>query len=183
MRDLVLVKIGSFRVWIAWMVGRLDAYMLDLVHFAIGSWSPLELIATWVFFGIVSKFCCTTPLEVTAVCFYWPPLKVGIGCRTGATTCLGMIGVECCNYVCALGGKDSSVFQFSKIVRTASIAANYESHMLVGTSLSSADKKCMEWFILSSAITWGCVRYACKYSAVSIILNDLVLMSIAWMQR
>ena len=58
-----------------------------------------------------------------------------------------------------LGGLDSSVSQFSKIVRTASIAANCESQMIVETSLSASDKKCMVWVILSSAVTWGCVRY------------------------
>ena len=36
--DLVLAEIGSFRVWIAWMVGRLAESMLDLVCLAIGSW-------------------------------------------------------------------------------------------------------------------------------------------------
>ena len=125
----------------------------------------------------------TTPLEVTAVCFYLPPLEVGVGCRTSATTCLGMIGAECGNAVCALGGKDSSVCQFAKIVRTASIATNCESHMLVGTSLSAADKKCMAWVILSSAVTWGCVKYSCKYYSVSVIMNALFLLSISWIQR
>ena len=37
-RDLVLAAIGSFRVWIAWMVGGLAGYMLDLVRLEIGSW-------------------------------------------------------------------------------------------------------------------------------------------------
>ena len=36
--DLVLAAIGSFRVWIAWMVGGLAGYMLDLVRLEIGSW-------------------------------------------------------------------------------------------------------------------------------------------------
>ena len=81
-----------------------------------------------------------------------------------------------------LGGKDSIVHQFAKIVRTASIAANCESHILVGTYLSASDKKCMAWVILSYSITWGCVIYACKYSTVSVIINDLVLLSIAWIQ-
>ena len=40
-RDIVLVAIGSFRVWIAWMVGGLVESILDLVRLAIGSWSPL----------------------------------------------------------------------------------------------------------------------------------------------
>ena len=84
MQDLVLYEIGSFMDWIAWMVGGLAGSMFDRVHLTIGSWSPLELIATWVFFGIVSNFCCTTPLEVMAVFFYWPPLEVGVGYRTGA---------------------------------------------------------------------------------------------------
>ena len=78
-RNLVLASIGSFRVWIAWMVSGLVEYMLDLVRLAIGSWSPLELTATWVFFGIVSDFCCTTPLEVMALFFPWPPLELGVG--------------------------------------------------------------------------------------------------------
>ena len=86
------------------------------------------------------------------------------------------------NTVCNSGGKYSNVRQFAKIVQTASIAANCEPRMLVETSFSAADKKCMAWFILSSAVTWGCVRYLCKYYAVSVIINDLVLLSIVWMQ-
>ena len=82
-----------------------------------------------------------------------------------------------------LGGLDSSVRQFSNIVLTASIAANFESYMLVGTSLSVADKKCMAWVILYSNVTWGCVIYSCKYSDVSVTINSLVLLSIAWIQR
>ena len=46
---LAIAAIGSFRVWIAWMVGGLDVSMLDWVRLAIGSWSPLEFIDTWVF--------------------------------------------------------------------------------------------------------------------------------------
>ena len=182
-RDLVLSEIGSFRVWIDWMFGELSESMLDWVCLAIGSWSPLELISTCVFLVIVSNFCCTTPLEFTAVCFYWPSLEVVVGCRTDTTTCLGMIGVECGNAVCALGGKDSSVCQFGKIVQNDSIAANCESHMIVGTSLSAVDKKCMAWVILSSSVTWGCMKYSCKYPSVSVIINALFLLSIAWIQR
>ena len=81
------------------------------------------------------------------------------------------------------GGKDYTVRQFAKIVRTYSIAASCELHMLVGTSLRASDKKCMVWVILSSAVMWGCVIYACKYSAVSVIISDLVLLPIACMQR
>ena len=106
------------------MVGEFSESILDLVRLTIGSWSPLELIATCVFFGIMSNFCCNTPLEVMAVCFSWPPLEVGVGYLTRANACLGMSGVECGNTVCSLGGKDSSVIQFADIVLTASIAAN-----------------------------------------------------------
>ena len=52
--------------------------------------------------------------------------------------------------------------------------------MLVGTSLRAVNKKCMAWVIMYSAIKWDCVIYSCNYYAVSIIINDLVLLSIAW---
>ena len=78
---------------------------------------------------------------------------MGVGYSTGTNACLGMSGVECGNTVCALGGEDSSVCQFAKIVWTASSAANCELYMLVGTSLSAADKKCMSWVIIYSAVT------------------------------
>ena len=125
-RYLVFAAIGSFRVWIAWMVDRIVEYMLDLVRLEIGSWSPLELTATWVFFGIVSDFCSTTPLEVLALFFSCPPLEVDVGYRTGAAACLGMNGVGCVNTLCASGGKDSIVHQFAKISWADSIAANCE---------------------------------------------------------
>ena len=79
MLDLVLAAIGSFRGWIAWIFGGLVEYMRDMVRLAIGSWSPLELNATWVFFGILSGFCCNTPLEVITLYLSWPPLEVGLG--------------------------------------------------------------------------------------------------------
>ena len=79
MRYLVLCAIGSFSVRIDCMVGGLAESMIDRVRLAIGSWSPLELIVTWVFFGILSNFCCTIPLEVMDVFLSWPPLKVGVG--------------------------------------------------------------------------------------------------------
>ena len=46
MLDLVLAEMGSFRVWIAWIVRGLVESMRDLVHLVIGSWSPLELTDT-----------------------------------------------------------------------------------------------------------------------------------------
>ena len=61
MQDIVLVAMGSFRFWIAWMVDGLAESMLDLVRLAIGSWSPLGVISNCVFLGILSNFCCTTP--------------------------------------------------------------------------------------------------------------------------
>ena len=111
-----------------------------------------------------------------AVWFSWPPLEVGVGYPAGAS-CLGMS-----DDTGFLGGLDSIVRQFSNIVRTASIAANCKSHMLVGTSLSAAERKCMAWFILSSDVTCDCMGYSCKYSAVSVIINALVLISIACIQ-
>ena len=128
-------------------------------------------------------FVVIHPWKLFSPFLSWPPLEVGVGYCTGADACLGRTGVGCGNTVCDSGGKDSTVCQFTKIFRTALIAANCESHMMVGTSLSAADKNCMAWIILSSAVTWSCVRYSCKYSAVSVIINDLVLLSISWMQR
>ena len=111
------------------------------------------------------------------------PLKVGEGYCSRAVVFSGTTGLGCCNTLVDAGGKDSTVRQFAKIVRTYSIAASCELHMLVGTSLRASDKKCMVWVILSSAVMWGCVIYACKYSAVSVIISDLVLLPIACMQR
>ena len=54
-----------------------------------------------------------------AVCFSCSPLEVGLGYRTVSTDCLGMTGVECGNTLCSSGGKESTVRQFEKIVRTA----------------------------------------------------------------
>ena len=125
----------------------------------------------------MSNFCCTAPLEVMAVWFYWPPLEVGVGYLAGAC-CLGISGDTG-----FLGGLDSNVRQFANIVRTASIADNCKSQMLVGKYFSAAEKKCMAWVILSSNVTWGCVRYSCNYLAVSVLINALVLLSISWIQR
>ena len=101
---------------------------------------------------------------------------MGVGYRSGDDACLCRTGVGCGNTLGDSGGKNSTVRQFAKIVRTASIVASCESHMMVGTSLSAADRKYMVWVILYSVVTWVCVRYACKNSAVSVIINDLVLL-------
>ena len=73
--DLVLAAIGSFRGWIDWIVGGLVEYMCDLVRLEISYWSTLDLTATWVFFGIVSVFCCNTPLEVITLSLSSHPWK------------------------------------------------------------------------------------------------------------
>ena len=78
-----------------------------------------------------------------AMWFSWPPLEVGVGYLAGYS-CLGMSGVI--GFLCGL---DFIVLPFVNIAFTASIAANCESQILVGTSLSDAVKKCMAWVILS----------------------------------
>ena len=133
--DLVLSVIGSLRFWIAWVGHKFAVSMLDLVRLAIGSWSSAELIFPCVFFGIMSTFCYTEPLEVMAVWFSWPPLEVGVGYLAGSS-CIGMSGE-----ISLLCGLDSIVCPFVNIALTASIAANCESRILVGTSLSAAVKK------------------------------------------
>ena len=117
--------------------------MLDLVRLAIGSWSPLELTATWVFFGIVSGFFCNALLEIITLSLSWPPLEVVVGYHIVAYACLGRTGVGYGKTFFDSGGKDYTVSLFANIVWTASIAADCESHMLMGTSLSASDKKWM----------------------------------------
>ena len=124
--DLVLAAMDSFRGCIAWRVGGLVEFMHDLVRLAIGSWSPLELTATWVFFEMMSGFCCNTTLEVINLSLFWPPLEVGVGYHGVTDACLGRTGVGCGNNLCDSGGKDSTVCQFANIFRTASIASNCE---------------------------------------------------------
>ena len=63
---------------------------------------------------------------------------------------------------------------FENIVLTASIAANCELQMLAGTYFSAAVKNWIACAIMSSAVICGCVRYLCKYSAVSVIINAFV---------
>ena len=88
-------------------------------------------------------FVVIHPWKLLPFLCFWSSLEVGVGYRGGTDACLGRTGVGCGNIFCDSGGKDSTVCQFAKIVRTASIAANFESHMLVGKSLSVAEKKCM----------------------------------------
>ena len=70
---------------------------------------------------------------------------------------------------------------FENIILTASIAANCELQMLAGTSFSAAVKNWIACVIFSSDVICGCVRYLCKYSAVSVIINAFVFTSIAFM--
>ena len=86
-------------------------------------------------------------------------------------------------FVKSMFGLGAIVIQFPNIFRTDSIAANCESQMLLVKYLSASDKKCIAWFSLSYAFICGYVRYACKYSAVSVTIKAFALLSIAWMQR
>ena len=66
------------------------------------------------------------------------------------------------------------IFPFVNIALTESMADNCELQILDGKSLSAAVKKFIACVIMSSAVIWGCVRYLCKYSAVSVIINAFV---------
>ena len=105
--------------------------------------------------------------------FSWSLLELGIRYRSGAAF-IGMRGA-----LDVLFWMDLIVFPFVNIALMASMAVNCELQMLAGTSLSAAVKNCIACTILSSAVMWGCVRYLCKYPAVSMIINGLVLLSIA----
>ena len=87
-----------------------------------------------MFIEIVSGCCWDTPLEVVTLSLPWPPLEVGGWYRSGSDACSGTTGVGCGNNLGDSGGRDSTIHQFSKIVRTASIAASCGLHILVGTS-------------------------------------------------
>ena len=54
--------------------------------------------------------------------------------HSGADDCSGTTGVGCGNTLVDSGGRDSTIHHFSKIVRTTSIAASCELHILMGTS-------------------------------------------------
>ena len=127
----------------------------------------------FLFFVIVCTVCCSAPLEVMAGWFYWSPLEVGIRYLSGAAF-LGLRGA-----VDVLFWMDFIVFPFVNIALTASISANCESQILAGIYLSAAVKNFIACANLSSAVMSGCVRYLCKYSAVSVIINALFLLSIA----
>ena len=93
--------------------------MRKLVRLAIGSWLPLELNATWVFFGIVGGFCCNTPLKVSTLYLFCPPLEVGVGYCGGTDACLVRTDVGCGNIFCDSGANYSTVCQFANIIQIA----------------------------------------------------------------
>ena len=59
---LVRTATASLRCWIAVKGGRLAEAIHDLVQVAMGSWSPLELAATWVFLEVISGYFWDSPL-------------------------------------------------------------------------------------------------------------------------
>ena len=69
---------------------------------------------------------------------------------------------------------DWFIVPFENIALTSSMAANCELQILAGTYLSAAVKNCMACVILSCVVICGCVRYLCKCSAVSVIINPFL---------
>ena len=68
MLDIVRAATDSPRGWISLKGGILaEEAMIDLVQAAMGSWSPLELAATWLFLEIISGCCWDSPLEVVTL--------------------------------------------------------------------------------------------------------------------
>ena len=68
MLDLVRAVTGSPRGWIALKGGSLaKEEMRDFERAVMGSWSPLELDATWLFLEIISVCYWDTPLEVVTL--------------------------------------------------------------------------------------------------------------------
>ena len=51
----------------------------DLVRAAMGSLSPSELTATWLFLEIISGCFWYAPLEVVTLSLPWSPPEVGAG--------------------------------------------------------------------------------------------------------
>ena len=61
------------------MVDAFSEYMLDLVRLAIGSWSPLELIATWFFWELRVTFVVLHPWKLWPCGFIGHPWKWVLG--------------------------------------------------------------------------------------------------------
>ena len=86
----------------------------------------------------------------------WAPLEVGAEYRIGGGFGNGTVGLGGCVTMVGRTVRDAStVIHFANIARTASMAVSWKSQRLAGTSLSTADKKCMECVILSSNVNVG----------------------------
>ena len=72
----------------------------------------------------MSSFCWDTFLEFVTLYLTWSPLEVGGGYISRADACSCTTDVDCGNTLVDSGGKDSTVCQFTNIVRTASIASS-----------------------------------------------------------
>ena len=98
MLDLVRAATGSTRGWIALKCGSLaEEAIRDLVRADMGSCSPLDLAATWIFLEIISVCCWDSPLQVVTMYLPWSPLEVGAGERSRAgfgngAIVLGVVG-------------------------------------------------------------------------------------------
>ena len=81
MRYLVRSSTGLFRGWICALKGvKLgEGETCDIVRAAIGSWSPLELTATYRSLEITVFCCFKATLEVVTLPLPWSPLEVGAG--------------------------------------------------------------------------------------------------------
>ena len=120
----------------------------------------------FLIFGNVWNVSLSEPLEVVAGLFYRSPLEVGTWYLSGFA-CFSVRGALAVSFWIGF------IVPFENIALTASMSANCELQILARTSLSAAVKNCMACVILYSAMICGCVRYLCKYSAVSVIINAL----------
>ena len=119
----------------------------------------------FIFFNVWTG-SLSAPLEVVAGLISWSPLEVGTRY---------LYGFACFSMSVALDDLFwmGFIVPFENISLTESMAANWELQTFSGISLSDDVKSCMACVILSSAVMWGCVRYLCKYSAVSEIIKAL----------
>ena len=110
------------------------------------------------------------PLEVVAVLISWSTLEVGIRYFSDFA-CFSMRGALAVSFWIGL------IVPFENIALTASMSANCELQIISWASLSAAVKNRMACVILSSAVICGWVRYLCKQSAVSVIINAFFRLS------
>ena len=114
----------------------------------------------------------SAPLEDVAGFISRSPLEVGIRYLSGFA-CFSM------GSALAVSLWIGFIVPFENIALTASMAATCELQIIAGTSLNAAVNNYIACVILSSVVICGCVRYLCKYPAVSVIINALVFLSIA----